>query len=71
MFMIYNTIFVNGQAFNCCQSMSLKSILLYLEFDLNMVAVEYNQEIITNNHFDNIFLKSNDCLEVITIVGGG
>nr|QCI09143.1 Thiamin biosynthesis protein S [Inkyuleea mariana] len=69
--MDYYTIFVNGQAFNCCESMSLKDILLYLDFDISIVVVEYNKEIIIKANFDHIFVQSQDSLEVITIVGGG
>nr|YP_009296305.1 hypothetical protein Sebd_153 [Sebdenia flabellata]AOM65240.1 hypothetical protein Sebd_153 [Sebdenia flabellata] len=69
--MKYNIVFVNGQAFNCYQSMCLKDLLIYLNFDTNLVAVEYNKEIINSSFFDAVILKSQDCIEVITIAGGG
>nr|YP_009295589.1 thiamine biosynthesis protein S [Mastocarpus papillatus]AOL58073.1 thiamine biosynthesis protein S [Mastocarpus papillatus] len=67
----YNTIFVNGEALNCSYNMSLQDLLLYLGFDINIIVVEYNKEIVTNYKFPNIVLKDQDKLEVITIVGGG
>lgn len=67
----YLTIFINGEPFNCESSMSLKNILLYLNFNVNNILVEYNKEILDKLDFDSLFLKDNDCLEIITIVGGG
>lgn len=67
----YCHIFVNGEPFNCIQAMSLKDLLDYLDFDTELVAVEYNAEIIAFHEFDDIILKSQDRIEVITIVGGG
>nr|YP_009510931.1 Thiamine biosynthesis protein [Gracilaria gracilis]AXI96604.1 Thiamine biosynthesis protein [Gracilaria gracilis] len=68
---IYNTIFINGQAFNCCIDMSLKDLLSYLEFELNAIVVEYNNRIINFTEFERTFFKSQDKIEIITIVGGG
>nr|YP_009393610.1 thiamin biosynthesis protein S [Bostrychia simpliciuscula]ARW62172.1 thiamin biosynthesis protein S [Bostrychia simpliciuscula] len=67
----YLTIFINDEPFNCESSMSLKNILLYLNFDINFILVEYNKEILNKFELEYTFLKNNDCLEVITIVGGG
>ena len=46
-------------------------LLIYLDFNIDLVAVEYNKEILDNSHFDNIFMQPRDSIEVITIVGGG
>nr|QCI05754.1 Thiamin biosynthesis protein S [Cryptopleura ramosa] len=67
----YLTVFINGDPFNCNSSMSLQDILLYLNFNINSVVVEYNKEIINCSRFKSISLQMNDHLEVITIVGGG
>nr|YP_010204062.1 thiamine biosynthesis protein S [Ahnfeltia fastigiata]UAT97685.1 thiamine biosynthesis protein S [Ahnfeltia fastigiata]UAT97889.1 thiamine biosynthesis protein S [Ahnfeltia fastigiata] len=67
----YITLHVNGEAFNCLTTMSLKHLLLYLEFDISLVAVEYNGEIVPMDKLEAIILKGNDVVEVITIVGGG
>nr|YP_009488664.1 Ycf40 [Grateloupia filicina]AWD77433.1 Ycf40 [Grateloupia filicina]BCB14988.1 Ycf40 [Grateloupia asiatica] len=69
--MKYNTVFVNGQAFNCYQSMSLKDLLIYLDFNTDFIAVEYNNEILDNSCFHNTFMQPQDTIDVITIVGGG
>ena len=67
----YYKIIVNGEPFNCFKSMSLKDILIYLDINTQEVVVEYNQVIINLSQFDQIFVSPNDCLEIITIVGGG
>nr|YP_009293950.1 thiamine biosynthesis protein S [Ahnfeltia plicata]AOM65638.1 thiamine biosynthesis protein S [Ahnfeltia plicata]UAT97277.1 thiamine biosynthesis protein S [Ahnfeltia plicata]UAT97482.1 thiamine biosynthesis protein S [Ahnfeltia plicata] len=67
----YITLHVNGEAFNCLPTMSLRHLLLYLEFDISSVAVEYNGEIVPMDKLEVIILKGNDVVEVITIVGGG
>lgn len=67
----YYPVCINGEIFNCLASMSLQDILLYLNFNLNLVIVEYNQQIINREEWSNIFLNIHDSLEVITITGGG
>nr|YP_009392367.1 thiamin biosynthesis protein S [Osmundaria fimbriata]ARW60929.1 thiamin biosynthesis protein S [Osmundaria fimbriata] len=67
----YFTIFVNGEPFNCPDSMSLYSLLLYLNFEISNIVVEYNNQIIDRTQFDSLFLRQFDRIEIITIVGGG
>ena len=65
------SVIVNGSPLNCYSVMSLKDILIYLNFNIDTVIVEYNQEIVNCSQFDQIYVNQNDCIEVITIVGGG
>lgn len=67
----YNTVFVNGEAFNCSNLISLQDLLVYLGFDMYRIVVEYNKEIIPNYKFSSILCSDQDKLEIITIVGGG
>uniref|UniRef100_UPI003001D163 Thiamine biosynthesis protein n=1 Tax=Anunuuluaehu liula TaxID=3049639 RepID=UPI003001D163 len=67
----YNTVFVNGEAFNCSHTMTLQDLLIYLGFDIKGIVVEHNKEIIPNSKFSSILFGDQDKLEVITIVGGG
>lgn len=62
---------INGESFTCSPSMKLIDVLLYLDFDLRFVAVEYNSKIVSRLMLQTINLKHEDKLEVITIVGGG
>lgn len=67
----YLTIFINGEPFNCDSRMSLNDILIYLSININLVIIEYNYSIIQKKDFSNLYLKDNDVIEVISIVGGG
>ena len=67
----YITIFINGEAFNCYEDMSLEDILLYLNININNVVIEYNNNIIVRDRFNTTFFQTSDKIEVITIVGGG
>lgn len=67
----YITVYINGEPFNCESDMSLKSLLLYLGFNLKTTIVEYNSKIVIFSQYSDIFLHTNDLIEVITIVGGG
>ena len=67
----YLTIFINGDPFNCDSSMSLFDILNYLSIDMNFVIIEYNHSIVDKQNFNSLYLRNNDSIEVISIVGGG
>nr|YP_009399196.1 thiamin biosynthesis protein S [Taenioma perpusillum]ARW68593.1 thiamin biosynthesis protein S [Taenioma perpusillum] len=67
----YITVYINGKPFNCHLSMTIKDFLLYLNFDLDLIVIEYNYQVMDISQYDNTILKMNDSIEVITIVGGG
>nr|YP_010471030.1 thiamine biosynthesis protein S [Synarthrophyton patena]UVF62859.1 thiamine biosynthesis protein S [Synarthrophyton patena] len=67
----YILIQLNGRPFNCLPNFSLKDILLYLDFELDQVVVEYNSVIIHDSILDTVLLVPGDRLEILTIVGGG
>nr|YP_009395679.1 thiamin biosynthesis protein S [Vertebrata isogona]ARW64630.1 thiamin biosynthesis protein S [Vertebrata isogona] len=67
----YLTLFINGDPFNCHDSMSLSDILNYLNIDMNVVIIEYNHTIVDKENFSTLYFNNNDAIEVISIVGGG
>lgn len=67
----YLTIFINGSPFNCDSSMSLYDILNYLDINIDLVIIEYNHSIVERQHFNSLYFRNNDSIEVISIVGGG
>ena len=68
---MYNTVFLNGKPLNCLTKMSLYDLLVYHQFNINSIVVEYNKRIISKDALTGIVLKAQDNIEVITIVGGG
>nr|YP_009396496.1 thiamin biosynthesis protein S [Polysiphonia scopulorum]ARW65682.1 thiamin biosynthesis protein S [Polysiphonia scopulorum] len=67
----YLTIFINGEPFSCDSSMSLFDILIYFNVEVNSIVVEYNNSIVDKTQFNTLYFNQNDCIELISIVGGG
>jgi sulfur carrier protein len=62
---------VNGETHNCLSPTALPELLQQLGFNLRLVAVEYNGEILHRQFWLETQIKNGDRLEVVTIVGGG
>jgi len=67
----YHTVFINGEPFNCNISMSLQDLLIYLDYRIENILIEYNKQVITSTSFNKLYLNHKDQIEIITIVGGG
>lgn len=67
----YYTVFVNGEAFSYFSPISMYDLILYLNFDIDNIIVEYNKIVIPNREFEYTSIRDQDSLEIITIVGGG
>lgn len=61
---------VNGEILNF-ENISLKELLSILKYDINKIAVEINEEIVSKKDFDNLIVKENDKIEIVNFVGGG
>ena len=51
-----------------------KTLAEYLEttnYELKRIAVECNGEIVFKANYDTAILKDDDCLEIVSFVGGG
>nr|UNJ16366.1 thiamine biosynthesis protein S [Boldiaceae sp.] len=62
---------INGEPFSCIVNTPLAKLLEYLDFDLRLVIVEHNAQIITKEKFQSINIKDQDSIEIVTMVGGG
>lgn len=62
---------VNGKSVNCSLGITLPDLLTEMKFNLRLVVVEYNGEILHRQFWENTTIKKGDSLEVVTIVGGG
>jgi len=65
------TLQVNGEARSLAAPMVFTDALQVLGFNPRMVAVEYNGEILHRQFWTQTTVQEGDCLEVVTIVGGG
>jgi sulfur carrier protein len=62
---------VNGKSQSCPSETPLPSLLSQLGMNPQLVAVEYNGQILHRQFWDETRVQADDRLEVVTIVGGG
>jgi sulfur carrier protein len=62
---------VNGQEQQCKVETLLTDLLLQLKMNPQLVAIEYNGEILHRQFWSGTVIEEGDILEVVTIVGGG
>lgn len=61
---------INGEN-HLCSPQALPNLLESLNFNLRLIAVEYNGEILHRQFWSETIVNSGDKIEVVTIVGGG
>jgi|TARA_B110000881_G_C18552985_1_gene505186 thiamine biosynthesis protein ThiS len=66
-----NTFFFNGQEYYATKSISLLQLVHYFNYSSSLIVVEYNNFICEKLKWNEIQIKKNDSIEIITIVGGG
>lgn len=62
---------VNGKQTKFKESQTVQSFLETKDLEPKKVVIELNGEILPREKWKKIILKENDCLEVISFVGGG
>jgi len=65
------TIIFNGQRYRCSKSITLLNLLDYFNYTPSLLVIEYNKVICTTENWGKTYLKHNDKIEVVSIVGGG
>ena len=61
---------VNGEA-RSIAGLTLQDYLKTTSYDLTRIAVEKNGEIVPKARYDSTVLQDEDCIEVVSFVGGG
>jgi thiamine biosynthesis protein ThiS len=64
-------IYLNGEAREVPEKLSLAALLGWLNLPADRVAVERNREIASKSTWDEIIIQPGDRLEVVHFVGGG
>jgi sulfur carrier protein len=62
---------VNGYLYSTETNLTIFDLLRYFNHKPSLLVIEYNHKICEKRKWDKIFLKNNDTIELITIVGGG
>ena len=64
-------IFVNGKLLAVNVKFSIKNLIEKLKTPINKVAIELNEEIVDKKKLSQIYLKTNDKIEIVHFIGGG
>ena len=65
--------FFNGESYNILsyKIFNIEDLIKFFNYKKNLVVVEYNGKIVHPQNWRKTFLKKNDKIELVTIVGGG
>jgi len=62
---------LNGQKYFTEHDLTILELIQYFNYNTSLLVLEYNHFICTKKNWDNITIKNNDRIEIVTIVGGG
>ena len=62
---------LNGSQYYTKSNITLLDLVHYFNYNTSLLVLEYNNRICNKKNWKNIFIKSNDKIEIVTIVGGG
>ena len=65
------TFFLNGQIYSVGQKITLFEIINYFNYNHSLLVLEYNNLICNKKEWKETFIKDQDSIEIVTIVGGG
>ena len=66
-----NPFFFNGQKYITSYNLTISDLINYFGYNKSLLVVEYNKFICSKTEWDKIFIRDNDKIEIVTIVGGG
>ena len=70
---LYLNFLLNGQKYfiHHKRIITLLDLIKYLNYENSLIIIEVNKKILYEKTWNNVNIKNNDQIEVITIVGGG
>lgn len=63
--------FLNGDKYYTKQKLTISELISYFNYSNSLFILEYNNRICEKKQWHEIFLKNQDKIEIVTIVGGG
>lgn len=63
--------FLNGQQYFTESELTILELIKYFNYNSSILVLEYNNLICNKKNWNHIYIKNNDKIEMITIVGGG
>lgn len=65
------TFVLNGQEYQSSSNFTLYECIKYFNYNSSLLVLEYNNFICPKEKWNQITIKDNDKIELVTIVGGG
>jgi sulfur carrier protein len=62
---------LNGQQYSIKREITISNLIDYFNYDNSLLVLEYNNVICNKKNWENIYIKHQDKIEIVTIVGGG
>lgn len=66
-----NSFFLNGEKYSTTNQLTILNVIQYFNYESSLLILEYNNLICHKKNWNKIYLKNNDKIEIVTIVGGG
>ena len=63
--------FLNGQQYFTESELTILDLTKYFNYNTALFVLEYNNLICNKKNWNQIQIKNNDIIEIVTIVGGG
>jgi sulfur carrier protein len=63
--------FLNGQKYFTKAELTILDLIHYFNYNTSLFVLEYNSSICNKKNWNQIRIKNNDKIEIVTIVGGG
>ena len=62
---------INGILYESREAVTILYLLKYFGFNIQTLLIDYNGIILQKEYWDKIKVKDSDCIEILTIAGGG
>lgn len=62
---------LNGQKYFIDSELTILELIKYFRYKTSLLVLEYNNSIFHKENWSKTFIKNNDKIEIVTIVGGG
>ena len=62
---------INGSQYLFNSKLTVLELMGYLGFNKNVIVIDYNGIILDKNLWKQTYLRNKDCLEILSIAGGG
>lgn len=62
---------LNGEFYKVNKDITIFELIQYFDYNGALIVLEYNNVICNKKNWKKVFIKHNDMIEIVTIVGGG